>query len=116
MARSRVFHLVANGDLAAGLEQTGDVTGGRVVGNAAHRDGAAPGERDVEELGAALGVLEKEFVKIAQAKEQQGVLGQLAFNAAILRHHRSDFGVAAHGLERSPKSFSGRKKILRAEL
>jgi hypothetical protein len=43
-------------------------------------------------LRAGLGVLEKHFVKVAQAEEQQGIFRQLAFDAAILRHHGSERG------------------------
>ena len=100
LAGPRVFHLVADGDFASGLEQLRDVAAGRVKRNAAHGHGAAFGQRDIEQLRADSGVFEKEFVEIAEAKEQQRVSGQLAFDAAILRHHRSEFGVAAHRAER----------------
>ena len=100
LAGPRVLHLVADGDLAPGLEQSRDVGAGRVPGNAAHRHDAAFGERNIEQLRAGFRILEKEFVKIPEPEEQQGVFGQFAFDAAILRHHRSELSVAAHRAKR----------------
>ena len=100
LAGPRVFHLVADGHLSSCLEEPRDIAGRRVKRNAAHRHDAAPGERDVEQLRAGLCVLEKEFVKIAQAEEQQRVIRQFALDAPVLRHHRSELRVAAHGAER----------------
>ena len=92
----RVLHLVADGHLAPGLEQAPDVGVGGVEGNAAHRHDAALGQRHVEQLRPRLGVLEEHLVEIAQPEQQQRVLGQLALDAAILRHHRRELGVAGH--------------------
>ena len=99
LSGARVLHLVADGDLAAGFEQSGDVAAGGVIGNAAHGHGAAVGERDVEQSRSVLCVLEKQLVKIPEAEEQQRVAGQFVFDAPILRHHRSELGVAAHRAE-----------------
>ena len=46
-----------------------------------------------------MGVLEKHFVKVAQAEEQEGILGQFAFDAAILRHHGSELRFGRHAAE-----------------
>ena len=43
-----------------------------------------------------LRVLEKHFVEIAEPEQQQRVLGQFAFDAAILRHHRSELRFGGH--------------------
>jgi hypothetical protein len=51
---------------------------------------------EIQQLGAGLGVLEKHFVEIAEAEEQQRVLGQFAFDAAILRHHGSELRFGGH--------------------
>ena len=51
---------------------------------------------DVEQLRADLRILEKHFVEIAQPEKQQRVLGQFAFDAAILRHHGGELRVAGH--------------------
>ena len=63
---------------------------------AAHRHAVARGERQVENLRAGLRVLEKHLVKIAEPEQQQRVLGQFAFDAAILRHHGSELGFGGH--------------------
>ena len=111
LAGPGVLHLIADGDLASGLEHAGDVTVRRVKRNAAHRDDAALGERDVEQLRAGLRVLEKHLVEIAEPEQQQRVLGQFAFDAAILRHHGRELGVAAHHANVSAEKIFGRKKI-----
>ena len=100
LAGPRVLHLVADGDLAPGLEQSRDVASGGVVGNAAHRHDAAFGERNIEQWRAGFRIFEKEFVKIPEAEEQQRVFGQFAFDASILRHHRSELSVTAHRAKR----------------
>jgi hypothetical protein len=88
LARTRLLQLFANSDLAPRLEQAGDVTMSGVEGDAAHGDVAAFGQGDVEQRRASFGVLEKHLVEIAQPEEQKGFARQLAFDAAILRHHR----------------------------
>ena len=96
LAGPRVLHLVADGHLAPGLEQAPDVGIGGVEGNAAHRHDAALGQRHVEQLRPRLGVLEEHLVEVPQPEQQQRVLGQLALDAAILRHHGRELGVAGH--------------------
>ena len=49
---------------------------------------AALGQGHVQDLRTVLGILKKHFVKVAQPEKQQRVLGQFAFDPAILRHHR----------------------------
>ena len=96
LAGAGFFNLIADGDLASGLENARDVTVGGMEGDAAHRDDAALGERDVEQLRAALRVLEEHLVEIAEAEQQQRIFRQLAFDAAILRHHGRELGFAGH--------------------
>src|ERR1017187_850760 len=62
---------------------------------AAHGHAVARSEGEVEELRAGLRVLEKHLVEIAEPEQQQRVLGQFAFDAAILRHHRRELGFGA---------------------
>ena len=45
---------------------------------------------------AGLRVLKKHFIEITEAEEQQRVLGQLALDTAILRHHRSELRFGGH--------------------
>jgi len=66
---------------------------------AAHWHAIARGERQIEKLRAGLRVLEKHLVKIAEPEQQQRVLGQFAFDAAILRHHGSQLGFGGHRRE-----------------
>jgi hypothetical protein len=68
---------------------------GGVEGDAAHGDVAAFGQRDVEQLRAGFGVVEKHLVEIAQAEQQEGFARQFAFDAAILRHHRRQWSILA---------------------
>ena len=78
-----IFHLVADGDAIALLDQARDVAFGGVVGDAAHGNGralflVARGERDFELARGSHGVFEEELVEIAQAEHQQGVRGPAA--------------------------------------
>ena len=75
LAGARFLDLIAHSDFAARAEDARDVAVERVVRDAAHRDRAALGERDVQELCASDGVVEKHFVEVAEAEEQQRVLG-----------------------------------------
>ena len=95
LAGPGVFELVADGDFASGLEQPADVGVRGVMRQTAHRHAVARGERKVEDLRAGLGVLEKHLVEITEPEQQQRVLGQFAFDAAILRHHRRELGFGA---------------------
>ena len=117
LAGARLLHLIAHGDLAARAEDARDVAVERVVRDAAHRHRAALGERDVEELRAGDRVLEKHLVEITEAEEQQRVLGQLAFDAAILRHHRRELrfrsGGGHRGRDDSGKKISREVKLCR---
>jgi hypothetical protein len=83
--------------LRPAFEDAGDVAVGGVMRQAAHRHAVARGEREVEQLRAGLRVLEKHLVKIAEAEEQQRVLRQFAFDAAILRHHGRELGFGGRG-------------------
>ena len=109
-----VFELVADGHLASGLEQPADVGIGGMMRQAAHRHAVARGEREIEELRAGLGVLEKHLVKIAEPEQQQRVLGQFAFDAAILRHHGRELGFGGHRQDDSQEVETRRNEILPA--
>src|SRR5215472_4106040 len=72
-AGTRLFHLVANGDLKAGANQSGEIAFRGVIGNAAHGDGLAffaiaRGERDLEFARSDHGIFVKQLVKIAQSE------------------------------------------------
>ena len=108
LTRPGLLHLVADGDLASGPQQPAEVRIGRVKRNAAHWHHASFSERHVEQLRAYLRILEKHLVKITEPKQEQRVLGQLALDAAILRHHRGELGVAGHRRNVSAESRAGR--------
>ena len=82
--------------LRPALRMRRDVAVGGVKRQAAHRDAAALGQGEVEQLRAGLRVLEEHLVEIAEPEQQQRVLGQFALDAAILRHHRRELGVGGH--------------------
>jgi len=79
--------LVADGHAFAGGDEFFDVALHRVVGHAAHRSRAAPGERDIQNAGGFLRVVAKHFVEIAQPEEQERVGRQLLPHGKILPHH-----------------------------
>ncbi len=111
LTRQRLLHLIADGHLAAGLEQAADVIIRRVKRDAAHGHRAPLGQRHVEQLRPGQGVVEKHFVKVAQPKEQQGLFRQFALDAAILRHHRGELGIVGHWPERLA-GFPGRVETI----
>ena len=88
--------LLADGDLASGSKQATDVRVRRVMRQAAHRNAIARGEGEIDQLRASLRVLEEHFVEVAEAEEQERVLGQFAFDAAILGHHGSELRFVRH--------------------
>ena len=54
-------------------------------------------QREVEQPGGFLGVVEKELIKIAEPKEQQRIRGHARAQPLVLLHHRGE-GVR-HGLK-----------------
>ena len=86
-AGSDLSDLVADGDAFAGLDQFCHVGSGTVVGDPAHGNVAALGQGDVEEGGRFAGVVEKHFVKVSEAEEEEGVGGELAADVLVLAHH-----------------------------
>ena len=75
ISRLRVARLIANRDPPAGLDKLCDITGRRVIGHAAHRHTIAVSQGEIKQPRCFLGVLEKEFVKITEPKEQQRIPG-----------------------------------------
>src|SRR5258708_23260537 len=55
---------------------------------AAHRNAFAFGKSDVEKFSRQLRILEKEFIEVAEAKQQERVWWQRTPDALILLHHR----------------------------
>ena len=75
LGHAGVFHLVANRHSKTPPDELGDIALGGVVRYAAHGDGrafllVARGESDLEFLRRHDGIFKKQFVEIAQAKEQ----------------------------------------------
>ena len=96
LARSGLFELLANGHFPSSFQQSGHVTVCRVKGDAAHRNRAAFCKRDIEELCAHLGIFKEHFVEIPKPEQQQRILGQFAFDPAILRHHGRQLAIVRH--------------------
>ena len=97
LARLGLFRLITDRDLLARLQQARDVGVRRVERNAAHRHVLAFGERDVEQARALRRVVEEQLVEVTETEEQQGVLGQLRLDLAVLRHHGRQFGFFTRG-------------------
>ena len=76
----------------------GDVAGDRVVRHAAHGDGLAAllvagGQCDLQLARARDGVLEEEFVEVAEAEEEERA-GVLPLQLLVLPQHRRERGVS----------------------
>ena len=87
-----ILGLLADCDLVALLDQSGDVALGGMEGYAAHRralllSAVAAREGELQLLGSELGVVEKHLIEIAETEEQDAVL-VLLFDLKILLHHR----------------------------
>ncbi len=95
-----VTDLLADGDMVALLDQAGEVVFGGVMGNAGHGnagalgDGAG-GEEEIQLTGSGFGILVEGLVKIAEAKEEDGV-GILALDLEILFADGGDVVVWGH--------------------
>jgi len=92
LGRPGFADLLGDHDRFAEPDQAREVLLDGVEGHARHADRlaarlAAGGQRDVEQAGGLLGVLEEELVKVAHAVEKQGV-GMLLLQPQILLHHR----------------------------
>ena len=104
----RVLHLLADGDPEALLHQAGDVSVGRVVRDAAHRNGAAGrvlrsgGERQLEGARGGQRVLVEHLVEIPHAEEDDGI-AVLPFRLEELPHGRR--GAGGFGRHRGGRHF-----------
>src|SRR5271165_3818179 len=92
LASAGLFHLVAQRDAIAFLDQASEIAFKRMIGHAAHGDGlpfflVARGESDLQFARRYDGVLVEELVEIAQAEQQQSV-GCLLLDGVILPHER----------------------------
>ena len=88
-----IFHLLANRDLESLANQLSDVPLGRVIGHAAHgnRDSfffIAGGQRDLQLFRRHHGIVEEQFVEVAQPEKQE-CGGMIFLDRGILPHQRS---------------------------
>src|SRR6266446_3583152 len=97
LAAAGSLHLLAEGNLLPRPDQPRDVRLGRVMGDARHLGALPGGERDLEQPGPALGVLEEHLVEVAEPKEQE-VIGIAPLQLLVLLHHRRQRRRRPHGL------------------
>ena len=94
LCQRRILHLLADGDLVAAGDQTGDIALGGVEGHAAHGRllllflaAVAGGQGEIQLLGGKARVLGEHLVKVAQTEKEDAV--RVAFlDFQILPHHR----------------------------
>ena len=94
------LHLIANGNLVSLAQQPRDVAVCGVIGNSAHGNGivavfVASGKRNFQFARGSYGVIEEEFVEIAQPEEQQGIRS-LLLDGVVLPHHGGEI-LVLHG-------------------
>ena len=94
----RLGRLFGDGNAFAGPEEAGEITLRGVIRHTAHGSATALGERHVEDGRGGFRILEKHFVKIPQAIEQDHIRGQGFPHGQILAHHRRARG-DGHGRE-----------------
>ena len=85
------LQLLADGDLAPGLEQAPDVALHGVIGHAAHRHPAPLGQGQIQEPGSLHRVLLEHLVEVPQPEEQDAVRMPV-LDASVLAHHGGCFG------------------------
>ena len=89
------LHLLAHGDLLARSDEARDVAVGGVVRDTRHRDRAlaflARRERELQQAGRGVRVLEEQLVEIPEAEQQQIVRVAL-LELPVLQHHRRQLG------------------------
>src|SRR5205085_9547604 len=102
----RVFGLLADRDAIPFTDQTRDVARDRVMRHAAHGDWCAAlfvarGQSDLKFASACDGVVEEEFVEVAEAKEEQRAR-MLLLQFLILPQHwgKCDFSHDQSGMRR----------------
>ena len=84
----RLAGLIADRDPAPGLDQFRNVTLRRVIRHATHRNAVAMGQRQVQQSRRFFRVVEKQLIKIAEPKEQQGIGRDAGAQPLVLLHHR----------------------------
>ncbi len=85
------FDLVADRDFDALVEEFLNIIIGGVVGDACHGHSVAVGQGDAKVLGAAFGVLIKDFIEIPKAKQKEGIVREPGTYFVPLLHHGCDF-------------------------
>ncbi len=89
------LHLLAHGDLLARSDEARDVAVGGVVRDPRHRDRPlaflARRERELQQAGRGVRVLEEQLVEIPEAEQQQVVRVAL-LELPVLQHHRGQLG------------------------
>ena len=110
LGKRRVLGLLADGNLVALGDETGDVSVARMVGDAAHRRlilrrlaAVAGRQREVQLARGELGVLVEHLIEVAQAEKEDRIL-ILFLDLQILLHHRRDLGHDSSSLSFSLKS------------
>ncbi len=103
--RLRFARLIADGNAPSGLDELCDVTLRRVIRHAAHRDAVPMGQRQVQQPGSFLGVVEKKLIEIPEPEEQQRIRRDAGAEPLVLLHHRGER--VGHGVStlESPRPF-----------
>src|SRR5205823_5215744 len=83
----RFARLIANRDAAPSLNELRDVTLRRVIWHAAHRDVVAMSEREIQQTGGLLRIVEKQLVKITEPKKEERVRRDGCAQPLVLLHH-----------------------------
>ena len=87
-ARTGFFHLLADGDAVAALDQAGDVTVSGMIWHAAHGHGltalfVARRQSDLKLTRGGHGIFEEKFVEVAQPEEQECARNLLSWRPDI---------------------------------
>ncbi len=89
------LHLLAHRDLLARADEPRDVPIGGMMRDAGHGNGALAllpgGQRDLEQAGSDVRIIEEQLVEVAEPEEQQ-VVRVAALQLPVLPHHRREVG------------------------
>ena len=85
---ARILDLLADGDAVSRGDQLAEVVGCRLDRNTGERNAVAPGcERDPEDAGAELGVVEEHFIEVSHPEKQDRV-PVAGLDLPVLLHER----------------------------
>ena len=84
----RFARLIANRDSFSGFDQLRNIILRSMIRHSTHRHAVTLGQCNVEQRSRFFRILEKQFIKVAQPKEQEHIRWHTGAHPLVLLHHR----------------------------